>query len=112
MRSDEYIHAKKTVRRTELPDQPLEVFEWERTTRHHNKDWTTKVTHWAGLHLLQIGDEEIIASRSTISDTGPVGVTVVYTKPPATEPTQEERAYNRKIIQRVAAQAMYDQGLW
>lgn len=112
MRSDNYISSNKTVRRTELPDQPLEVFEWERTTHHQNKDWPTRVVHWSGLHLIQIGDMEILVTRSTISDTGPVGVTVVYTKPPDAEPTQDERERNRKIIQKVAAQAMYDQGLW
>lgn len=112
MRSDEYISANKTVRRTELPGQPLEVFEWERTTRHQNKDWPTRVVHWAGLHRLQIGEREFISERSTISDTGHLGVSIMHSEPPDTEPTQEERERNREIIQKVAVKAMYDQGLW
>ena len=112
MRTDQYTSQNKVVIRTELPGQPLEILEWEKTIRHRNKDWPTHVVHWVGLHNLRNGEEDILAERSTIIDSGPLGVTVVFTKPFAVEPTQEERDYNRQALQRVAAQAMYDQGLW
>ena len=112
MRQEEYIHAGKPLRRMELPDQPVKVFTWERVTRNQNKDYPTKVVHWVGLHSIRIGEQEILSDRSTISDSGPVGVSVAYTKPPETEPTQEEREYNRRMIQKVAAQAMVEQGIW
>lgn len=112
MRSDTYISQNQTVTRTELPGKPLEILEWTRTTRHRNKDWPTRVVHWVGLHSLRIGGEEITAVRSTVSDAGCVGVSVVYTKPFEVEPTQEDRERTRQNLQRVAAQAMYDQGLW
>ena len=113
MRTDQYTSQNKVVTRTELPGQPLEIYERQgKPVWYQNKERTTRVIQWVGLHNLYNGERDILVNLSTILDSGPAGVRVVFSEPPAVEPTQEERDYNRKALQRVAAQAMYDQGLW
>ena len=57
--------------------------------------------------------KSFLADEALFADFGEkLGIRKSYILHPAVEPTQEEREQNRRNIQRVAAQAMRDQGLW
>lgn len=102
MRQEQYEHQNKLLIRAELEGEPLTVTERHRVTPYRGKDWPTVCIRWKGLHVLRLGDQEILAAESVISDAGPkVGVTLSFERPRETPPTQEEIQANRENINRV-----------
>lgn len=102
MRQEQYEHQNKPLIRTEIEGEPIKITQFMRTTRNQKKDWPTVCIRWKGLHVLRLGDKEILAAESVISDAGPkVGVTLSFEQPRETPPTQAEIQANRENINRV-----------
>ena len=105
MREEHYIHQNKTLVRCQIAGEEPVVTEKHRVTRYRNKDWPTTCIRWKGLHILRLGDEEITAAESVVTDAGPcVGVSLVFERPRDVPPTREETQASRDNINRVLRQ--------
>lgn len=101
-RQEQYEHQNKPLIRAEIAGESVVVSEKHRVTPYRGKDWPTVCIRWKGLHILRLGDQEIIAAESVITDAGPkVGVSLMFERPRETPPTQEEIQHNRENINRV-----------
>lgn len=99
---EQYEHQNTTLIREEIAGESVVVSEKHRVTPYRGKDWPTVCIRWKGLHMLRLGDQEILAAESVISDAGPkVGVSLTFERPREAPPTQEEIQHNRENINRV-----------
>lgn len=105
MRQEHYDHQNKTLIRQEINGCSVVVSAKQKVTRYRGKDWPTVCIRWEGKHLLRLGDEEIMAVESVISDAGPkLGVSLSFERPREVFPSEEEIQANRANINRVLMQ--------
>lgn len=87
------------------------VEEHETTVR--GKPFTAKLYRRKGLaKYIERDGSECLADEATFCDCGPDGVSRGYTLHKDVEPTEEERAENRRKIQEIVTQCMVRQGIW
>lgn len=95
----------------DLEDVVVTVEEYETTVR--KKPFTAKLYRREGLaKYIEPDGREYLADEATFYDSGPDGVSRGYTKHKDVEPTEEERAENRRKLQKIVTQCMVRQGFW
>lgn len=105
MRKEQYDHQNKTLIREEIEGCSVVVSEKQKLTSYRGKDWPTVCIRWKGQHLLRLGDEEIVAVESVISDAGPkLGVSLSFERPREVPPSEKDIQANRENINRVLMQ--------
>lgn len=101
-RQEQYEHQNQTLIRSEIEGEAVVVTERQRVTPYRGKDWPTVCIRWKGLHRLRLGDREVLAVESVITDAGPkLGVSLAFERPREAPPTQQEIQHNRDNINRV-----------
>lgn len=83
----------------------------EKTEVISGKTYPVRITRSVGLQEFEANGEKFWISALTVTESA-LGRSVCWTRAPEVEPSEEERARNRKIVQEVATQCMIGQGIW
>lgn len=74
------------------------------------KEYPLTITKQVGLQEILVDGKPLRIVELTVFES-PLGTSRCYTRA-MPEPTPEERAAGRRMIQEIATQAMIDQGIW